>query len=186
MLVQGDVAALAAILPRLEFLCLSKNLLGSWAHVHPIISGIQSLKVLDLSNNHLQHSDAFASFPACSFIEVLVLNDCHLKWQDAVRVGKQLSKLHELYLSNNLISALECDQDVGGLGSLFPELRILDLMDNAIRGWETVMPLTMLPALTELKLSGNPLGTIAITGTVLRSMCFLHMSAVAAQAWLQG
>jgi hypothetical protein len=106
-----------------------------------------------------------------------VLNECQLSWQDAVSVGQNFSMLRELYLGGNKVCALEGDQHARGLEACFPQLQLLDLMDNSIAGWESVMQLASLPALTELKLSGNPLGKITVPGALGSGLDFLLSAA---------
>lgn len=158
------MAALAQVAQRLEHLCLSANLFGSWPHVHPIAHHLSSLRVLNLSGNRLQRAADLAALPPCAHVHTLVLNGCALSWQDAVHVGRCMRGLKELYMGENDVAALNCLESDSELAAAFPELRVLDLTDNALPGWAATRPLAALPQLTELKLSGNSLRAVGAPG----------------------
>lgn len=153
----GDEALLRAMFPNVEYLGLADNLLGGWQHVHTICSALPALCSADFSGNRLQQSDVLLARPPLRMLRTLVLNACHLEWADIVRVAHAAPALRELCIAENHVSTLSEPLPEGAFG----ELQLLDLQDNALRGWEAVQPLALLPALAILKLSGNAIDAIS-------------------------
>lgn len=82
---QGAPGELAAKLPKLQQLCLSDNLLSSWATVSSICQELPQLQLLDVSVNRLALPSALPR--ACGGLQqlpglrCLVLNHCGITWQ---------------------------------------------------------------------------------------------------------
>ena len=187
MHVQGQLDALAVLLPNLAHLGLSDNLLGRWQDVHSISHHLQSLTALNLSFNRLEDAASLQQLSACTNIQTLVLNGCNVEWPDVLAVGHAMPELRELYLSENGISSLAgigtAESGAGApMAKALPQLQVLDLMQNRLSRWQDVQPLSQLTTLSELKLSDNPLKAVEVRGasctTELQARgvtCFLHV-----------
>jgi Leucine-rich repeat (LRR) protein len=188
---QGDVATLGVLLPGLTHLGLPDNLLGSWRHVHAISEHLSSLTTLNLSGNRLEGASALVDLPVVTTVRALVLNTCHMAWEDALAVGHCYPELRELYFCENSISTLHLASPAApatdAVAAAFPHLQLLDLMDNKLAGWQAVEPLARLQHLTELKLSNNPLGGITASSTQLACFssqaCTVHAFALECVLW---
>lgn len=158
---QGCVTTLRTVLPSLQYLGLSNNLLWSWEHVHEVAVNLTSLQVLDVSFNRLKFMRRPNELITCVHLRTLVANGCGATWQDVQELGSVFTGLQELYIGSNLINAIgKFDTQSHG----FSSLKVLDVTDNKIEGWEALSNLSALAALSCLKLSGNTLNHISLSG----------------------
>ena len=161
---QGHVAGLTTVLPNLVFLGLSNNMLGSWEHVHQIAASLTNLQTLDVSFNRLRFMHCPDKLRACEHLRTLVANGCELTWQHVVLLSSTFTDLEELYLGSNVIDRLENNVTVRK-PHCFKKLRVLDITDNHIKGWEAALHVSTLSMLSCLKLSGNILHAINLPGS---------------------
>ncbi|KAF5835785.1 hypothetical protein DUNSADRAFT_6874 [Dunaliella salina] len=98
------------------------------------VSGFQCLKVLSLQDNQLAD------------------------WHEVSRLSS-LPALHTLNISNNPIPSIRCPnpESEQGAASYFPSLTTLYAAACSLSDWTDVDELNKLPALQELRLTGNPL-----------------------------
>lgn len=157
VVVQGEIGMLNQLLPGLLHLRVSSNLLGSWAQVHKIVSGLQALNTLDVSSNYLQQAEDVQQLTPCTQLRTLVSSRCRITWSDVRHVASVFPGLRELYASENNISSMQPPlppQDP------LCQLEVLDIMDNQVQSWDDVMSLSVMTQLSVLKLSGNKVSFI--------------------------
>jgi hypothetical protein len=109
----------------------------------------------------LQQANRVTALRQCTQLTTLVANHCNLSWDDAVLFTKCFPCLRELYLAENKVEGLGAELSDG---HPLRDLDLLDLMDNQLEGWQSVVPLTQIKSLRTLKLSGNPLGSLSLSG----------------------
>lgn len=133
---------------------LSHNLLWHPGTVVHLVQQLPSLTTLDLSHNrlHIPLTD-----PPANQLRVLVLNATLLPWQDVLQLARCLPQLEELHVCSNRIRCLD---NGDAMCRALPQLRVLDLDDNALDDWQQVASLQQLPSLTRLQLNGNALRSI--------------------------
>lgn len=168
---QGCVSTLRTVLPNLQYLGLSSNLLWSWEHVHEVAVSLTSLRVLDVSFNRLKFMRRPNELITCVHLRTLVANGCWSTWQDVEVLGSVFTGLQELYIGSNLIHAI--GSQFGTQAHCFSSLKVLDLTDNKIEGWEALSQVSALSALSCLKLSGNTLNNISLSGMQFMVVCEL-------------
>lgn len=155
---QGDVGILSGLLTSLDHISLADNLIGNWEHVHRICAALHTARTFDFSSNWPQFHCPFPPQPL-THVRVLILNACHLTWQDILHVAPSLPCLEELYLGGNGISELSAPGP-----ELLKNLHSLDLQGNGLSRWHSVTCLSALPSLSSLQLSDNDLGSIEAPG----------------------
>lgn len=160
---QGSVESLQMVLPNVRYLGLSNNLLWSWEHIHQIATSLPGLQALDVSFNRLTFMHSPNELSAYAGLRILVAKGCDCTWQDVISLGSIFTGLEELYISSNRIDAIEYDVTASTSHS-FNGLKVLDITDNSIKGWNTAAQLSHLPLLSCLKLSGNTLNSISLSG----------------------
>eukprot|EP00892_Ulva_mutabilis_P011727 jgi/Ulvmu1/8927/UM005_0018.1 len=178
----GAVGSLETVLPNLRFLGLSNNLLWCWEHVHLVAASLPNLQTLDVSFNRLRFMNSSHDIAACKHLRALVANGCEINWQDVVWVSSMFCGLEELYISSNLIDGIESDTATTKPHSL-DKLKVLDITDNAIMGWGSAVHLSALSALTCLKLSGNTLHAITLSGKELHNIHTLLLADCGISDW---
>nr|POE80222.1 lrr receptor-like serine/threonine-protein kinase gso1 [Quercus suber] len=137
-----------SLLSKLEVLHLDYN---NFNHsILQSLSGIASLKELDLSNNNLNGSIHIKEFKAFSNLEELYLSQNNIHDFVTTKDSNILTKLQFLDLSGNDFNA----QVLESL-TAFPSLKTLDLSNNNLEGSFTTKGWCELKKLQEIYLSSN-------------------------------
>ncbi|KAJ7519701.1 hypothetical protein O6H91_20G051600 [Diphasiastrum complanatum] len=156
-----------SIVPNIEELDLTGNLLPDWHTVGSICKELTSLRVLDLSCNRLALGPS--PLPMLSGLKTLVLNRCQVTWKQIESLRGCLPVIEELHLGDNNLTTIEIEgQNVIGSSEnsfatsfrAFRSLRLLNLEDNCIKDWEEVLKLAVIESLEQLLLSGNEIQKI--------------------------
>lgn len=161
-----DIAAIAAHFTEVD---LQDNLLFKWSEVAKLTSQLPLLDTLLLQSNKLQQFDTTVksslSKDCFGNLKVLALNSCNITAFATVQLLEEfLPKIEELYLACNLLSDcpvyLPFEESSAVAVAGFANLRVLDLCECGLDCWGQVLSLGLLPALEELRLDGNALGSV--------------------------
>ncbi|CAJ1962882.1 unnamed protein product [Sphenostylis stenocarpa] len=142
--------------PNIEELDLTGNLLSEWKDVGTICEQLSALRTLNLSNNLM--SPYKSELPILKSIQVLVLNNTGVDWEQVELLRQSLTTIEELHIMGNNISRI-----LPGSSSMvqgFDYLRLLNLEDNCIDEWDEIMKLSHLRCLEKLYLNKNCLNTL--------------------------
>ncbi|URE36845.1 CAP-Gly domain [Musa troglodytarum] len=93
-----------AIVPNLEELDLTGNLLSRWQDIGTLCEALPSLKILNLTNNLMDCE--IPKLPSLVSIRVLVLNNCGITWNQVEKVKESLPSIEELHLMANNLSMI--------------------------------------------------------------------------------
>lgn len=126
---------------------------------------LKSLSVLDVSFNRLQFIRNPRDLQSCAHLCTLVANGCWSTWQDIEALGAVFTGLQELYMGANLVTSI--GPNIQKQPHCFNSLKVLDLTDNKLEGWHSVSYLSSLSSLSCLKLSGNSLNSVSLSGVLL-------------------
>lgn len=148
-----NASDLAAMLPSLDTVVLSKTQLSSWKEAFGPIEVFPRLSTLDISYNPLPLPLQVPSSSSSAFLTTLSLNECGLSWKDLCVLATAFPQLQELYVYDNKITDVD-SQDV-----VFPFLKKLSIEGNGLRSWKSVQNiLSAAPKLEVLYASNNELG----------------------------
>ncbi|PIA44248.1 hypothetical protein AQUCO_01700091v1 [Aquilegia coerulea] len=147
---------ISSIVPNLKELDLTGNLLSEWTDVGSIFEQLESLAVLNLSNNHL--SCKIPQLPSPKNIRVLVLNNCGINWTQIETLKQSLPTIGELHLMGNQLKNITPASTNYVQG--FDSLRVLNLEDNCFHTWDEILKLSHLRSLEQLHLNKNNLECI--------------------------
>ncbi|KAH3793806.1 hypothetical protein DPMN_147328 [Dreissena polymorpha] len=152
-----DSQDIRSLCPNIVDLDLTGNFIESWAEILLVVSQLHSLKFLNLTRNKIsKDKDVIEEYAGrLPGIDNLVLNCTGVTWDIVLTLARLLETLRELHLCGNEYCTLP-DGGYDGFGSI----ECLRLNNNRIHSWEEVWKLRMLPNLTSLFLSGNPLNDI--------------------------
>lgn len=142
--------------PNIKELDLTGNLLSEWKDVGIICEQLPALRTINLSNNLI--SPYKSELPLLERIQVLVLNNTGVDWEQIELLRKSLTTIEELHILGNNISRI-----LPGSSSVvqgFDYLRLLNLEDNCIDEWNEIMKLSQLRCLEQLYLNKNHLNSI--------------------------
>eukprot|EP00919_Chromeraceae_sp_WS-2016_P019090 GHVR01045490.1.p1 GENE.GHVR01045490.1~~GHVR01045490.1.p1 ORF type:complete len:614 (+),score=138.65 GHVR01045490.1:69-1910(+) len=152
---------------------LECNLLSRWECVSSLLDAAPNLHTLSLSKNRFQPlSDKIVI--AHSNLKVLTLNACFLPWLEVCTLCRLLPSVTEIHLCSNEMSdnlcvcmsvATNCVCgvciDTQMLTEALSNIETLDLQNNCIRSWNTVVLLAdTLNSLSKLLLGENPLSSV--------------------------
>nr|XP_020642664.1 tubulin-specific chaperone E isoform X1 [Pogona vitticeps]XP_020642673.1 tubulin-specific chaperone E isoform X1 [Pogona vitticeps] len=153
--VAGEEEEIRRTCPNIRRINLSKNLLSSWNEVVRIACQLQSLEILNLSENKIkfQSTSPSASGAFCK-LRVLALNQTGVTWPEVLSCAAGWPALEELYLASNGISHLERPVDV------LHNLKWLDLSNNHLNDSNELQLIADLPRLERLILSNNGISSI--------------------------
>ncbi|CAD7699926.1 unnamed protein product [Ostreobium quekettii] len=155
----GPAGEVARLVPNVEELDLSDNLITSWDVVVQIARQLSRLEVLNLSKNRLSFPESqepsHGSLLEC--LKTLILKECDNSWGQVLDLLPHVPSLTSLHICYNSLSSLS--STTAGYDAL-RKLELLDLECNNICSWEEVWPLNTLPALKRLHLGSNPISNI--------------------------
>ncbi|RDX77697.1 Tubulin-folding cofactor E, partial [Mucuna pruriens] len=126
--------------PNLKELDLTGNLLSEWKDVSTICEQLPALRTISLSNNLM--SPCKSELPLLKSIQVLVINNTGVDWQQVELLRPSLAAIEELHIMGNNISRI-----LPGSSSMvqgYDYLRLLNLEDNCIDEWNEIMKLSQL------------------------------------------
>ncbi|RRT82370.1 hypothetical protein BHE74_00024092 [Ensete ventricosum] len=146
-----------AIVPNLEELDLTGNLLSKWQDIGTLCEALPSLKILTLTNNLMDCE--IPKLPSLVSIRVLVLNNCGITWNQVEKLKESLPAIEELHLMANNLSMIGPASSSYAQG--FDSLRILNLEENCIESWDEILKLSYLRSLEQLHLNRNRLKHIS-------------------------
>ncbi|KAJ8760548.1 hypothetical protein K2173_015215 [Erythroxylum novogranatense] len=152
----GSPVEISSVVPNLEELDLTGNLLSKWKDVGEICKQLPTLSALNLSKN-LIGGDIFG-LPELKSIRILVLNYSGVDWTQVEHLQHLLPVIEELHLMGNGISTINPTKSSIVRG--FDSLRLLNLEDNNIAEWSEVLKLSFLKRLEQLHLNKNKLNNI--------------------------
>ncbi|CAL9038104.1 unnamed protein product [Musa banksii] len=146
-----------AIVPNLEELDLTGNLLSRWQDIGTLCEALPSLKILNLTNNLMDCE--IPKLLSLVSIRVLVLNNCGITWNQVEKFKESLPAIEELHLMANNLSMIGPTSSSYAQG--FDTLRILNLEENCIKSWDEILKLSYLRSLEQLHLNRNRLKHIS-------------------------
>jgi hypothetical protein len=150
-------ASLGEMLASCMTLLLDQNLLDSWDQAASVLVQLPELLTLSLSFNRLEQPLAL-EFTHNS--RTLVLIDMGMRWNDVLPVLRCVPLLEELLFCRNDCSSVE-----GVSASTLPCLKVLNLEQANIGGWEMVAAsFADLPQLERLILNKNDIPALVYTG----------------------
>ncbi|XP_055078422.1 tubulin-specific chaperone E [Periophthalmus magnuspinnatus] len=151
----GEDGAIRKTTPNVQWLNLSRSLIGRWDDVAAITVQLEALQGLELRLNRLQMpSDPPRLSKAFLHLTVLNLSECALSWTQVLQCAPMWPQLEDLGLEGNCISTLS------NPGSdLFQTLKSLSLSQNPLDQL-SILSLSSLPRLEQLNLSKTQLSSI--------------------------
>jgi len=161
----GPVGEIASICPNVVELDLAKNDLSDFQEVFQIISQLQKLEFLNLSENYLwQRIDDFTPFMAdqCKdslpSIKKLILNNTAIPLETVYSLLNCLTGVQDLYLSLNGYKSIPDTPEQ------YPNVRSLSINKHVITQWNEIGKVGFVfPGLVELRMSECPLENITAT-----------------------
>ncbi|KAK7303533.1 hypothetical protein RJT34_14440 [Clitoria ternatea] len=142
--------------PNIKELDLTGNLLSEWKDVGTICEQLPALRTLNLSNNLM--SPYKSGLPLLKSIQVLVLNNTGVDWEQVELLRQSLTTMEELHIMKNNISRILPTSSSMVQG--FDSLRLLNLEDNCIAEWNEIVKLSHLRCLEQLYLNKNCLNSL--------------------------
>ncbi|QCD77265.1 kinesin family member 1/13/14 [Vigna unguiculata] len=142
--------------PNIKELDLTGNLLSEWKDVGTICEQLPALRTINLSNNLM--SPYKTNLPILKIIQVLVLNNTGVDWEQVELLRQSLTTIEELHIMGNNISRI-----LPGSSSMvqgFDYLRLLNLENNCIDEWNEIVKLSQLRCLEKLYLNKNCLSSL--------------------------
>ncbi|GMH33419.1 hypothetical protein BSKO_01253 [Bryopsis sp. KO-2023] len=154
----GDAEELETLVPNLEELDLSCNLVSSWLDAAKMVEWLPSIKLLNLSRN-LFVIPKFQDCPTVTRLKSLVLNNCSINFGQILDLAACMPDLRRVQLCGNSIESLASngDSDLNALN----HIEDLDLENNKISSWEEIAKLGQLPNLVRLSLGRNAVSSVA-------------------------
>ncbi|XP_078380713.1 tubulin-specific chaperone cofactor E-like protein [Oculina patagonica] len=161
----GPVGEIASICPNVEELDLAKNDLSDFREVFQIISQLQKLEFLNLSENYLsQRIDDLTPFmgehckESLASIKKLILNNTAMPLETVYSLLNCLTGVQDLYLSLNGYESIPDSPEQ------YPSIRSLSINKHVITQWDEIGKLGFVfPGLIELRMSECPLENIIAT-----------------------
>ncbi|XP_047173440.1 tubulin-folding cofactor E isoform X2 [Vigna umbellata] len=135
---------------------LTGNLLSEWKDVGTICEQLPALRTINLSNNLM--SPYKTNLPILKIIQVLVVNNTGVDWEQVELLRQSLSTIEELHIMGNNISRILPGSSSTVQG--FDCLRLLNLENNCIDEWNEIMKLSQLRCLEKLYLNKNCLNSL--------------------------
>ncbi|KAG2623985.1 hypothetical protein PVAP13_3KG094800 [Panicum virgatum] len=147
----GPPDELKSLVPNLRLLDLTGNLFSQWQDISTLCQTLESLEVLNLTNNTMEN-DIIES-PMLYNIRILVLNNCGVTWELVEKFKVSFTRLNELHLMSNKLKMIMTPD--GKFVQGFNTLRLLNLEDNNIDSWDEIVKLSYLKCLEQLHLNKN-------------------------------
>ncbi|XP_008775749.2 tubulin-folding cofactor E isoform X2 [Phoenix dactylifera] len=146
-----------ALVPNLEELDLTGNLLSKWQDIGSLCDALPALGVLNLTNNFMEHD--VEELPLLKIIRTLVLNNCGMAWKEVEILKESLPAVEELHLMANKLRTIMPAPSVPVTAFVpgFDNLRLINLEDNCIDSWDEILKLSYLRSLEQLHLNKNKL-----------------------------
>ncbi|KAL9320647.1 hypothetical protein ACSQ67_012486 [Phaseolus vulgaris] len=135
---------------------LTGNMLSEWKDIGIICEQLPALRTINLSN--ILMSPYKTDLPILKIIQVLVLNNTGVDWQQVELLRPSLTTIEELHIMGNNISRILPTSSSMVQG--FDYLRLLNLEDNCIDEWNEIMKLSQLRCLEKLYLNKNCLNSL--------------------------
>ncbi|NXD29136.1 TBCE protein, partial [Spelaeornis formosus] len=151
----GQEEEISRLCASMRHINLSKNLISSWETVIAIVSQVQNLETLNVSENKMRFpfTSTFTS-SAFSNLKILALNQTEITWTEVLLCAQGWPVLEELYLSSNNITGLERPDNV------LQTLKLLDLSDNQLLDGNHLHLIAELPRLEQLILRNTGISSI--------------------------
>jgi len=138
-------------LKNLSLLDLTGNLFSQWHDISALCQALESLEVLNLTNNTMEND--IVESPMLENIRILVLNNCGVTWELVEKFKVSFTRLNELHLMSNKLKMIMTPD--GKFVQGFNTLRLLNLEDNNIDSWDEIVKLSYLKSLEQLHLNKN-------------------------------
>nr|XP_019708382.2 tubulin-folding cofactor E isoform X2 [Elaeis guineensis] len=153
----GSSDEINALVPNLEELDLTGNLLSKWQDIGSLCDALPALGVLNLTNNFMEHH--VEELPLLKRIHTLVLNNCGMTWKEVEMLKESLTAVEELHLMANKLRTIMPAPSVPVTAFVqgFDNLRLLNLEDNCIDSWDEILKFSYLRSLEQLHLNKNKL-----------------------------
>ncbi|GFQ76967.1 tubulin-specific chaperone E [Trichonephila clavata] len=152
----GNENELAELVPNIQNLDLSQNLLASWKDVKSIVKQLPHLSTLVLSKNRLKViDDEESNQDIYQSLKMLVLNDVAYCWKEILQCSVMWPFIEELCVLDNEMSILETPSF-----PVFSKLKLLSLDNNPLKSWSEINKLGRLTNLEELHLDNTSLESI--------------------------
>ncbi len=155
-------------LPQVRELNLADNLLWKWEQVAQVGAQLKLLTAVNLAGNRFcdaphpeKLSDAFCN------LRSVVLNDLGYDWPQLLKVASHLPRLEVLHVADNKISHVD-ELPEGALQGLIE----LDLSENPVKDWSSVLAFRKLPNLKRLTANKCGLAKIHFDGVYDEEHCF--------------
>ncbi|KAL4239116.1 hypothetical protein ACF0H5_003818 [Mactra antiquata] len=141
---------LASLVPSIENLDISLNLIKSWKQIAEITEQLKNLRVLNVSENILDVPEKSTDLQSSlSHIDVLLLNRSSYNWSEILHCCDMFTNLEQIHLCFNNINVIS---DINGR---FQHLNLLNLESNNLSDWSYVLHFGHLPLLETLIVSNN-------------------------------
>lgn len=151
----GAQGQIRSTTPNVQWLDLSRTLIGRWDDVAAIAEQMEVLEGLQLSYNRLAPpSDPELLSGAFLRLTALALNECALCWTQVLHYAPMWPQLEDLSLDGNNISTITNPGT-----DLFQSLKSLSLSQNPL-DQDSVLVLSSLPRLQTLNLSETGLSSL--------------------------
>ncbi|XP_041470917.1 tubulin-specific chaperone cofactor E-like protein [Lytechinus variegatus] len=182
----GDEEKLAELCKCVQELDLAENALDNWQEVVNITSKLPSLEFINLSSNPLHLAPPLEtplantrSLVNMDNVQRLVLNNTKLCWESIHSLLTVMQRLKELHLSLNELSNVTPGDCTHG------NLKLLQFNNNQVRDWQDVEKLgTMFPELETLILMENPITTLGSNpGDAFPNLKVLCLSETLVDSW---
>ncbi|XP_075211361.1 tubulin-binding cofactor E isoform X2 [Lycorma delicatula] len=183
--VGGDPNELKELCPNIREMDLSKNLLSDWFEVAGITKQLNSLTILNLSENILRapadnEVNEINKLDAFMSLKYIVLSSMNYSWSDILQCAQLWPNILHIQVPFNIIKSLDSPNK-----SVLQNLRSLDLESNNIQDWEEVNKLGTLPLLETINLINTGISKIRIPDAGLfKSLKHLLLSQNNISSWL--
>ncbi|XP_045187211.2 tubulin-specific chaperone E-like isoform X2 [Mercenaria mercenaria] len=146
---------LSVLVPSIEILDLSQNLMSSWAQVAMITKQLKNLNSLNVSENNLElPPDPKLLLSSFSHIKVLFLNRTGYSWQQILQCCDMFPNLEQIHACFN------CIEKLSSVEGRIQNVRLVNLESNKISDWSQYLQLGHLPKLETLIASDNGITAI--------------------------
>ncbi|CAH2002582.1 unnamed protein product [Acanthoscelides obtectus] len=135
---------LKRLFPNIREIDLSRSLLSSWTDVFSICAQLDSLSLLNVSENILELPLNYEKYKFPQ-ISMLVCGQMHLNWANVKKLAQVFPSIKELRVPYNNITDLSTPKE-----NNFKDLQTLDLDGNDIRLWSKVNKLKAIRNLKHL------------------------------------
>ena len=158
----GPPGEIASTCGEIEELDLEANPIGDWRPVLDIASQLPKLRWLGLNRLQLAPLSTLPSDfgSAVGRVRSLCLGRTAMEWDQLLLLVSAMPELSSLHFGANGVTSLAPSDTSVSLAERLSKLTVLWVEDNKISSWDSVAPLSELPALEVLNLNGNQISSL--------------------------